>query len=379
MTANIAFWRDKQHSAPAYIYRRLRCGWRLPTLEQLPVSGICNRIPEAFLQWQEELEREGLAEHGWYHAGKRRWMHRVSGAAFTLHAAPQGGWVACVGMSEGEREALRAILIGYGCAVYEPETGQFDRQRGSCPFGQPLPAGGSPEPEGGSVLEENALACLEQYRHFCREEFRFQFDEKIATGNYHAALDLCNQELAQEGGQLGIFVLRAYCNRLLRRTPQMYHDLEAAYDCCKTDVLVLRALCGTIATKSRYAKQIEYLSQLAQLDPGNADAYILHRAYCFHWTERDDAARDDLRWLLRRRDPRGYGMQDFWYLFRMLGSGKGKLVRRRAMARAARVYRGKGHRRAQVGWSCSRRRGALYRRRTGGTLLPEGWRGRRRP
>ena len=77
MTANIAFWRDKQHSAPAYIYRRLRCGWRLPTLEQLPVSGICKRIPEAFLQWQEELEREGLAEHGWYHAGKRRWMHRV--------------------------------------------------------------------------------------------------------------------------------------------------------------------------------------------------------------------------------------------------------------------------------------------------------------
>ena len=177
------------------------------------------------------------------------------------------------------------------------------------------------EPEPPELLEDNAL------RHaaaLCREPY----PEALALldqGQYQETLAWCARRL-EETPDWRLHVLRAYCYKVLRKTPELDRCLAAALELDPDNILILRARCPTVSTTNRYRRHIQDLTRLMELDPENTGAYLVNRAYRLHWTGDEEGARRDLRAATARPD--GEALQDsvdFRYLWKDLfpdGAGR---------------------------------------------------------
>lgn len=103
---------------------------------------------------------------------------------------------------------------------------------------------------------------------------------------------------------------------LTSRKYEMERDLGKALELEPGNVMALRARCPTTATTARYSRHIRDLTLLMELDPENRDVYQISRAYRFHWTKDDAAARADLEEVLRRGEAKTV---DLVYLCKELG------------------------------------------------------------
>lgn len=170
------------------------------------------------------------------------------------------------------------------------------------------------KPEPPEVLEDNALL---RAAALCREPY----PEALALldkGAYQEALDWCARRL-EETPDWRLHVLRARCYKALSKTPELDRCLTAALELDPDNVLVLRARCPTVSTTNRYRRHVQDLTRLMELDPENAGAYLVNRAYRLHWTGDDEGARRDLQAAAAR--PEGKALQgspDFRRLWKEL-------------------------------------------------------------
>lgn len=144
----------------------------------------------------------------------------------------------------------------------------------------------------------------------------------IQYGKYREALDRLDGAVQAAPGEAGLYLLRAFCWQQLEKASgrsrkyEMERDLGKALELEPDNVMVLRARCPTTATSARYARHIQDLTRLMELDPENRNIYQTSRAYRYHWTKDDDDARADLEEVLRRG---GTKTVDLVYLCRELG------------------------------------------------------------
>ena len=163
-------------------------------------------------------------------------------------------------------------------------------------------------------MEDNALL---RAAALCREPY----PEALALldkGAYQEALDWCAWRL-EETPDWRLHVLRARCYKALSKTPELDRCLTAALELDPDNVLVLRARCPTVSTTNRYRRHVQDLTRLMELDPENAGAYRVNRAYRLHWTGDDEGARRDLQAAAAR--PEGKALQgspDFRRLWKEL-------------------------------------------------------------
>ena len=91
------------------------------------------------------------------------------------------------------------------------------------------------------------------------------------------------------------------------------------------NVLILRARCPTVSTRTRYQRHVGDLTRLMELDPAHAREYLVSRAYRLHWTGDDEGARRDLKQALEGPEGRKlWGASvDFRYLWQELFPAEG--------------------------------------------------------
>jgi hypothetical protein len=90
-------------------YEQLSNGERVEGLEDLPVESIFEKIREAF-------------SVGWTQLDAVTW--EAPRKAFQVFLTPQYFRVDCGGMTGEEMNALIDIGIGFGCRLYDPQTGR---------------------------------------------------------------------------------------------------------------------------------------------------------------------------------------------------------------------------------------------------------------
>lgn len=161
------------------------------------------------------------------------------------------------------------------------------------------------------ILEDNALSHVGQ---LCREAYPEAF-ALLDKSAYKEAADWCAQRF-EEGPDWRLQVLRAWCFKGLRKTPEMDRCLTAALELDPDNVLILRARCPTVSTRTRYQRHVGDLTRLMELDPAHAREYLVSRAYRLHWTGDDEGARRDLKQALE--GPEGRKLWDAWVDFRYL-------------------------------------------------------------
>lgn len=144
----------------------------------------------------------------------------------------------------------------------------------------------------------------------------------MECGKYREAIDRLDGAVQATPEEAGLYLLRAFCWQQLEKASgrsrkyEMERDLGKALELEPENVIVLRARCPTTATSARYSRHIQDLTLLMGLDPENRDIYQISRAYRYHWTKDDDAARSDLEEVLRRGETKTV---DLVYLCKELG------------------------------------------------------------
>lgn len=125
-------------------------------------------------------------------------------------------------------------------------------------------------------------------------------------GKYREAIARLDGAVQAAPGEAGLYLIRAFCWQQLEKASgrsrkyEMERDLGKALELEPGNVMVLRARCPTTATTARYSRHIQDLTLLMEADPENRDIYQISRAYRYHWTKDDAAARTDLEEVLRR-------------------------------------------------------------------------------
>ena len=128
----------------------------------------------------------------------------------------------------------------------------------------------------------------------------------IEYGKYREAIDRLDEAVQAAPEEAGLYLFRAFCWGRLEKVSGRSRKYETERDLGKAlalepdNVMVLRARCPTTATTVRYPRHIQDLTLLMEADPENRDVYQISRAYRYHWTGDDEAARADLEEVLRR-------------------------------------------------------------------------------
>lgn len=141
-------------------------------------------------------------------------------------------------------------------------------------------------------------------------------------GEYQEAIARLGTAIQDTPEEAGLYLLRAFCWQQLEKASGRSRRYETERDLGKVlglepdNVMALRARCPTTATSARYPRHIQDLTLLMEADPENRDVYQISRAYRYHWTGNDEAARADLEEVLRRGRTKTV---DLVYLCRELG------------------------------------------------------------
>lgn len=251
----------------------------------------------------------------------RRVLHRMGDwEGEELLACYYGGYVCpCCGK---ESDVMEGLIGAFDPAfdapeAKKPETKKTENRSGGA-AGQAAP---EPRPEPPDILEDNALS---RAGRLCREAY----PEALALldrGAYQEAADWCAGKL-EEAPDWRLQALRARCFKGLRKTPEMDRCLTAALELDPDNVLILRARCPTVSTRTRYRRHVEDLTRLMELDPDHAREYLVSRAYRLHWTGDDEGARRDLKQALEGPEGRRLwdASVDFRYLWKELFPGAGE-------------------------------------------------------
>ena len=205
-------------------------------------------------------------------------------------------------------------------APAEPETKKPETNKGNSSSGAAGQAAPSPLLDLPDILEDNALSHAGQ---LCREAYPEAF-ALLDQGGCKEAADWCARRF-EEAPDWRLQVLRAWCFKGLRKTPEMDRCLTAALELDPDNVLILRARCPTVSTRTRYQRHVGDLTRLMELDPAHAREYLVSRAYRLHWTGDDEGARRDLKQALEGPEGRKlWGASvDFRYLWQELFPAEG--------------------------------------------------------
>lgn len=205
-------------------------------------------------------------------------------------------------------------------APAEPETKKPETKKGNSSSGAAGQAAPSPLLDLPDILEDNALSHAGQ---LCREAYPEAF-ALLDQGGCKEAADWCARRF-EEAPDWRLQVLRAWCFKGLRKTPEMDRCLTAALELDPDNVLILRARCPTVSTRTRYQRHVGDLTRLMELDPAHAREYLVSRAYRLHWTGDDEGARRDLKQALEGPEGRKlWGASvDFRYLWQELFPAEG--------------------------------------------------------
>lgn len=137
----------------------------------------------------------------------------------------------------------------------------------------------------------------------------------LSCGHYKQACKAFTTLLIASPYESGLYVLRAYCNKFLRKSPEMERDLENALQYDPNNVMILRARCPVTATTSHYRRHIGDLTKLLCLDAENYNRYLLSRAWKYYWVEDTESSRADMKELIARKATQS---DDFDDLFKRL-------------------------------------------------------------
>ena len=203
-------------------------------------------------------------------------------------------------------------------APAEPETkkpAEPEAKKGNSSSGTAGQAAPTPQLDIPDILEDNALSHAGQ---LCREAYPEAF-ALLDKSAYKEAAEWCARRF-EEAPDWRLQVLRAWCFKGLRKTPEMDRCLTAALELDPDNVLILRARCPTVSTRTRYQRHIGDLTRLMELDPAHAREYLVSRAYRLHWTGDDQGARRDLKQALEGPEGRRLwnASVDFRYLWQEL-------------------------------------------------------------
>lgn len=125
-------------------------------------------------------------------------------------------------------------------------------------------------------------------------------------GKFQEAISRLDKAIQAAPEEAGLYLLRAFCWQQLEKASGRSRKYEMERDLGKVlalepgNVMALRARCPTTATSARYPRHIQDLTLLMEADPENRDLYQISRAYRYHWTKNDAAARADLEEVLQR-------------------------------------------------------------------------------
>ena len=202
----------------------------------------------------------------------------------------------------------------------KPEAKKPETKKGNSSSGAAGQAAPSPLLDLPDILEDNALSHAGQ---LCREAYPEAF-ALLDQGGCKEAADWCARRF-EEAPDWRLQVLRAWCFKGLRKTPEMDRCLTAALELDPDNVLILRARCPTVSTRTRYQRHVGDLTRLMELDPAHAREYLVSRAYRLHWTGDDEGARRDLKQALEGPEGRKlWGASvDFRYLWQELFPAEG--------------------------------------------------------
>ena len=205
-------------------------------------------------------------------------------------------------------------------APAKPEAKKPETKKGNSSSGAAGQAAPSPLLDLPDILEDNALSHAGQ---LCREAYPEAF-ALLDQGGCKEAADWCARRF-EEAPDWRLQVLRAWCFKGLRKTPEMDRCLTAALELDPDNVLILRARCPTVSTRTRYQRHVGDLTRLMELDPAHAREYLVSRAYRLHWTGDDEGARRDLKQALEGPEGRKlWGASvDFRYLWQELFPAEG--------------------------------------------------------
>lgn len=145
----------------------------------------------------------------------------------------------------------------------------------------------------------------------------------IQNKSYQNALPLLIEAIRAEPNRAVLYLLRAFCWKQteglvygMSRGPDMDRDMTKVLELEPDNIMALRARCPTAGTRARCQRHIQDLTRLMELDPENIDLYQVSRAYRWHWSGDDTAARKDLEDVLRRGE---LWTVDLTYLSKELG------------------------------------------------------------
>lgn len=154
-----------------------------------------------------------------------------------------------------------------------------------------------------------ALSRAEEVLDAAGEAVQFLWEIEF-TSQFREAADLFTAAIREHPDRAALYILRSFCWKQMEglpsgrsRKPDMDRDMTRVLELEPDNVMVLRARCPTAGTTSRYKRHIKDLTRLLELDPEHWDVYLTSRAYRFHWTGDDGAARADLEELVRREAP----------------------------------------------------------------------------
>ena|SRR5260370_29551305 len=116
MSYDLAFWKYKRDVRVDHlgIYVRLSEGEVVDEVEELPVSGIMERVKVAFSE-------------GWKQLDDTTWHSDDGKAFFALTVTSQFFMVECKSMEGGDMNKIMDVALEFGCALYDPQVGKrFD-------------------------------------------------------------------------------------------------------------------------------------------------------------------------------------------------------------------------------------------------------------
>ena len=114
MSMDLAFWRYKigETSDNQKVYEQICEGNELDCIEQLPIEKIREKIAVVFKDWTA-LDADTYT--------------RNEEADFRIFTTNQAVIFNCGGMSGDEMNLLIDIMLGFGCALYDPQIStRFD-------------------------------------------------------------------------------------------------------------------------------------------------------------------------------------------------------------------------------------------------------------